>query len=46
LGSRAPPVPDAWPLQHPVIASLAWSAVLLAIFVPFAIRRYKKAVSR
>jgi hypothetical protein len=30
----------------PVIASLAWSAVLLVIFVPFAIRRYKKAVSR
>ena len=23
-----------------------WSAVLLVIFVPFAIRRYKKAVSR
>jgi ABC-type multidrug transport system permease subunit len=39
-------VPDAWPLQHPVIASLLWSAVLLVIFVPFAIRRYKKAVSR
>lgn len=26
-------VPDAWPLQHPIIASLAWSAVLLVIFV-------------
>ncbi|MEV0947507.1 ABC transporter permease [Rhodococcus sp. NPDC049939] len=39
-------VPDVWPLQNPIIASLAWSAGLLAVFVPFAIRRYKKAVSR
>lgn len=39
-------VPDAWPLQHPVLASLAWTAILLAVFVPFAIRRYQKAVSR
>ncbi|WP_072686895.1 ABC transporter permease [Rhodococcus marinonascens] len=39
-------VPDAWPLQNPIIASLGWSAVLLLIFVPFAVRRYNKAVSR
>ncbi|MET0236789.1 MAG: ABC transporter permease [Kibdelosporangium sp.] len=40
------PAPDAWPLQHPVIASLAWTSIILLIFVPFAIRRYRKAVSR
>ncbi|MDQ1658873.1 MAG: type transport system permease protein [Cryptosporangiaceae bacterium] len=40
------PKPSALPLQHPVIATLAWCAVILAIFVPLAIRRYKKAVSR
>ncbi|MBP2321020.1 ABC transporter DrrB family efflux protein [Kibdelosporangium banguiense] len=40
------PAPDAWPLQHPVLATLAWTAVILLIFVPFAIRRYRKAVSR
>ncbi|GGG00234.1 transport permease protein [Rhodococcoides trifolii] len=40
------PPPDAWPLQHPVIATLAWSAIMLIVFVPLAINRYKKAVSR
>jgi ABC transporter DrrB family efflux protein len=39
-------VPDAWPLQHPVLASLGWTVLILLIFVPLAIRRYKKAVSR
>jgi ABC-2 type transport system permease protein len=40
------PVPDTWPLQHSVLASLMWTAVILVIFVPWAIRRYRKAVSR
>jgi ABC-2 type transport system permease protein len=42
----AVPAPDAWPLQHPVATSLAWVVVLIAVFVPMAIHRYKKAVSR
>lgn len=42
----AVPPPDAWPLQRPVLTSFAWIVVLLAIFVPFAVHRYKKAVSR
>ncbi|WP_149361932.1 ABC transporter permease [Lolliginicoccus suaedae] len=40
------PAPEAWPLQNPVLASLAWTAIILVIFVPFAIHRYQKAVSR
>ncbi|MBY6363325.1 ABC transporter permease [Rhodococcoides corynebacterioides] len=40
------PVPDAWPLQHPVLATLGWSVLILVVFVPLAIRRYAKAVSR
>jgi ABC-2 type transport system permease protein len=40
------PAPEAWPLQHPVVASLAWTAIILLIFVPLAINRYRKAVSR
>ncbi|QNG17419.1 ABC transporter permease [Rhodococcus triatomae] len=39
-------VPDVWPLQNPILASLLWTVLLLVVFVPFAIRRYKKAVSR
>jgi hypothetical protein len=29
-----------------VLASLLWIALILAVFVPLATRRYKKAVSR
>ncbi|MFE9180745.1 ABC transporter permease [Streptomyces sp. NPDC007126] len=36
------PLPEgaAWPVSHPVTGSLAWCAVLLAVFVPLAVRRY------
>ncbi len=40
------PPPDVWPLQNPILASLMWTALMLIVFVPFAIRRYQKAVSR
>jgi ABC-2 type transport system permease protein len=33
----------ALPLQHPVVATLLWSAVLLVVFVPLAIHRYRTA---
>jgi ABC-2 type transport system permease protein len=39
-------VSDAWPLQHPVVASLLWTVVILAVFVPLGTWRYQKAVSR
>jgi ABC-type multidrug transport system permease subunit len=44
--SAAMPVPDAWPLRHSVLASLLWTALILAVFMPLATWRYKKAVSR
>ncbi len=31
-----------WPMQHPVIACLLWSAVLLAVFAPLAAWLYKR----
>ncbi len=36
------PVPEgaAWPVAHPVAGSLAWCAVLVAVFVPLAVRTY------
>jgi ABC transporter DrrB family efflux protein len=48
FGNTSPnaPPPDAWPLQYPVRTSLIWIAALLMIFVPLAVHRYKKAVSR
>ncbi len=33
----------ALPLRHPIAATLLWSAVLLAVFVPLAVRRYRTA---
>ncbi|MDA0182469.1 ABC transporter permease [Solirubrobacter phytolaccae] len=41
FGSPTGIVPDVWPLQHPILASLAWAAALLAIFVPLSVRRYR-----
>ncbi|MDW8806173.1 ABC transporter permease [Streptomyces scabiei] len=36
------PVPEgaAWPVAHPVAGSLLWCGVLLAVFVPLAVRTY------
>ncbi|MFJ5234841.1 ABC transporter permease [Kitasatospora sp. NPDC088391] len=33
----------AWPAQHPVAASLGWSALLLALAVPLAVRAFARA---
>jgi ABC-2 type transport system permease protein len=33
---------QAWPMQHPVEAAVAWSVVLLAIFVPLAAVLYRR----
>jgi ABC-2 type transport system permease protein len=43
LGSPAAPANGAWPLEHPVAASLAWTALLLIVFVPLATHRYARA---
>ncbi|MFI1383225.1 ABC transporter permease [Embleya sp. NPDC020886] len=42
FGNPAGPTADAaLPLRHPVAATLIWSAALLAIFVPLAVRRFE-----
>lgn len=43
LGSAPAGPPGAWPLAHPVLATLLWSGVLLAVFVPLSVRRYTSA---
>jgi ABC-2 type transport system permease protein len=32
---------DVWPMQHPVLAALAWSVLLIAIFAPLAAYIYR-----
>jgi ABC transporter DrrB family efflux protein len=40
------PVPEAWPMQNPVLYTLIWVAVILAVFVPFSVGLYKRAASK
>jgi ABC-2 type transport system permease protein len=35
------PSDAAWPLQHPVVAAVAWSVAILAISAPLCIRRFQ-----
>ncbi len=35
----------AWPMQHPVIASVLWSVVILLVFRTLAVRRYRSATA-
>jgi len=32
---------DAWPAQHPELAVLCWSVLMLAVFAPVAVRLYR-----
>jgi hypothetical protein len=38
--------PNVWPLQHPIVASIGWSLLLLAVFVPLAMRVYRTATTQ
>lgn len=37
------PEPTVWPLQNPVLYSLIWIVIIIAVFAPLAINRYKRA---
>jgi ABC-2 type transport system permease protein len=38
--------PDVWSLQNPVLYSLIWIGIIMAIFIPLSMRAYKKAAAR
>ncbi|MCY3580373.1 MAG: ABC transporter permease [bacterium] len=40
------PEPTAWPLQNPVLYSLFWPALIIAIFAPLAVRRYVRVAKK
>ncbi len=40
------PVPDAWSLQNPVLYTVVWTAVILAVFVPLSVRLYQRTATR
>jgi ABC-2 type transport system permease protein len=37
------PQPDVWSLDNPILYTLIWVVVILAVFVPLSVRQYKKA---
>jgi ABC-2 type transport system permease protein len=40
------PEPTAWPLQNPILYTLIWVVIILAIFVPLSVGQYKRAARR
>jgi ABC-2 type transport system permease protein len=45
VAEGAPP-PDTWSMQHPVLYTLIWIVILLAVFVPLSTRRYQRAAQK
>ncbi len=42
-GNGPPATADAaWPLQHPVMVSVAWSLILIAVFAPLAVSAFRR----
>ncbi|WP_406146325.1 ABC transporter permease [Streptomyces sp. NBC_01012] len=37
--------PDAWPMQHPILASVIWSVLIVVVFRTLAVRKYRSAVT-
>jgi ABC-2 type transport system permease protein len=40
------PAGGAWSLENPILYTIIWVAIILAIFVPLCIRQYNKAATR
>ncbi|MFI9581200.1 ABC transporter permease [Streptomyces sp. NPDC052236] len=43
FGNPGVPPSDAWPMQHPVLASIIWSIVIIVLFRTLAVRKYRSA---
>jgi ABC-2 type transport system permease protein len=40
------PEPKVWSLAHPIVYTVIWVGIILAIFIPLSIRQYKRAAAR
>ena len=40
------PEPTAWPLENAALYTLIWVVIIIAIFGPLSVRRYKKATTK
>ena len=40
------PEPTAWPLENPVIYTLIWVVIIIAVFAPLSVARYRRVTRR
>ncbi len=40
------PDPTTWPLQNPVVYTLIWVVVIIAVFAPLSVRRYNRVAKK
>ncbi|MFB8102006.1 MULTISPECIES: ABC transporter permease [Streptomyces] len=49
FGNTMPGVPKsvtgAWPMEHPILASVIWSVVIIVVFRTLAVRKYRSATA-
>ncbi|MEU1628638.1 ABC transporter permease [Streptomyces sp. NPDC020096] len=45
FGNPQGAVSHAWPMEHPALASLLWSVVIIAVFRTLAVRKYRSATA-
>lgn len=45
FGNQAIIASDAWPMQNPIVAALLWCGLIIAVFAPLAINKYKRAAT-
>jgi ABC-2 type transport system permease protein len=45
LPAELPP-PAVWSLRHPILYTLIWVGIILAVFIPLSTRQYKRASKR
>jgi ABC-2 type transport system permease protein len=46
FGNTGAPPPDVWSLENPILYTIIWVGIILAIFVPLSVRQYNKASTR
>jgi ABC transporter DrrB family efflux protein len=40
------PEPTVWPLENPVVYTLIWVVIIIAVFAPLSVHRYRSVTSR
>lgn len=45
FGNEVPVASSAWPMENPILASILWMLLILAIFIPLSVRQYRRAAS-